>query len=286
MEENKEKVKEISFDIKNTEGVKKLIKFKEQGYPFLEKTETNNCSFLLETIIYNKKDKLLFLLENFDWDSSLLKEEINAMLYVCVDKETGKLNRDISKIILEYIPFDKSVMFSFFSMLIQFDSSAIGFLIDNGLSLLPDKNTNNESDDSIIKSIIIQGLDLKMYQYLEENGYCSWSDELLNEPLLYYIIRGFHAQQKNLSDFELLKRKLLYFIEKGCSLDKKINFFQRNELSVKDYFFDLIEEIPLENKEIFSKIFSEVSVFNEKKRILAVVNSKRNPEKNKKIKRL
>lgn len=295
--DNTEKLEELVMLVKSCYDEQVFKNIDKESYP-LNHTWPDLQTFIHKAVLWKNPVALQYFLECFKEgfiNSKILEHNKDNLYYYCINQATGKMDRSFAKILSEYIPLkDSWGIVNVFETLFKNDMKGIGFLISNGISLLPDyeynKNQGMVSDHSGYRGLVSNlSIPIEMYNYLEYNKFCVWNDDFLNEPVLYYILNGADVSeiQENSQEFALLKEKMVYFIEKGCCLDASLISNRYNQTAtVGEYFLELID-IDIqdsENKEAFMAMFTELKVHYEKQKIKKILND--NSEQSVKVKRL
>lgn len=295
--DNPEKLEELVMLVKSCYEEQVFKNIDKKSYP-LNHIWPDLQTFIHKAVLWKNPVALRYFLECFKEgfiNSKNLEHNKDSLYYYCINQTTGKMDRSFAKILSEYIPLkDSWDIVNVFETLLKNDIKGIGFLISNGISLLPDFEYNKKKglivEHSGYKGLISNlSMPIEIYDYLEKNKFCVWHDEILNEPILYYVLNGADIAeiQANSQEFAMLKEKMIYFIEKGCCLDAPLISNRYGQTAtVEEYFLELIDmdTQELENKDAFMDMFTELKVHYEKQKIKKILNG--NSEEPIKVKRL
>lgn len=295
--DNTEKLEELLMLVKSCYDEQVFKNIDKKSYP-LNHTWPDLQTFIHKAVLWKNPVALRYFLECFKEgviNSKNLEHNKDNLYYYCINQATGKMDRGFAKMLSEYIPLkDSWDIVNVFETLFKNDMKGIGFLIENGMSLLPDLEYNKKQGlilehsgyEGLISSLSIP---VGIYDYLEKNKFCVWNDEVLSEPVLYYVLKGADIAEieVNSQEFSMLKQKMFYFIEKGCCLDAPLISNRYGQAAtVGEYFLELIDmDIQeSENKKAFMDMFTELKIHYEKQNIKKILTD--NNEEPVKAKRL
>lgn len=269
-------LEEICLSIKSYENLNMLKTMHDKGYPFLH-VWSDQSTLLDRAIEYNNPKALDYLLNNIDWLNVKNVYECNDRLYYkCISKSTGQLNKELATILVKYIPLEEpwKIYLVFENLTRQNDMESISFLINRGINIFKNESLNNEknftSDYSLLKCLVLSEDDnLKLCKYISEN-HCKWNDTLFLEPVLYNVIKSVSLDEISPDSFTatIFKEKMFYFIDEGCSLDKRVNYLESSSPTVKEFLLDIIKmDVDDEDKDAYFKMYTEINAYYEKKKI-------------------